>query len=480
MVLSWKSGTKSSRDKKSNVFSKRRMFLKDDKPHDHCGVFGIFAIDEDVVRLTFFGLLALQHRGQESAGIASSNLKKVIFHKGMGLVSQVFTEAKIRKLHGSLAIGHVRYSTEGSSTMKNAQPIVLASNFGDFSLVHNGNLANYEELKSYLFKNGHCFNSDIDSEVIARVIIASKGRSLRSKIIAGISRIKGSYSLIFLTKDKLYVVRDRWGIRPLVLGKIDTTDWVAASESTAIESIGGRVTREVKPGEFIEISKKGMKTFHQIKNKKGGFCIFEYVYFSRPDSVINNRLVHLVRMKAGKILAQEHPVKADFVISVPDSGTSAALGFSQESSIPFQEGLIKSRYIGRTFIQPGQRIRDLGVRLKFNPLKMVLKNKIVVLVDDSIVRGTTIAQIIRMLRLAGVKKVHLRIASPPFKNICYLGIDVDRYDELIACHETVEQIKEKLQADSLGYLSLSGLKRAAGEISYGFCTGCFNGDYPVS
>ena len=451
----------------------------DDKLHDQCGVFGIFAPGEEVARLTFFGLLSLQHRGQESAGIASSNFKSVAVHKGMGLVNQVFTERKIKKLQGSLAIGHTRYSTKGSSILKNAQPTVLASHFGNLALVHNGNLANFKELKSYLFKKGHCFSSGIDSELITRVIIASKGRSLKSKIVAGISRIKGSYSLIFLTKNKLYVVRDQWGIRPLVLGKINTDGWLIASESVAIESIGGKVIREVKPGEFIEISKKGLETFHQIKNSKGGFCIFEYIYFSRPDSIINDRLVHLVRMKAGRLLAKQHPVKADFVISVPDSGTSAALGFSQQSGIPFQEGLIKSRYVGRTFIQPNQRIRDLGVRLKFGPLKKVLKNKRVVLVDDSIVRGTTASQIIKMLKKAGAKTVHLRIASPPFKNICYLGIDVSRYDELIASQNNVEQIKKKLKADSLGYLSLSGLKRAVGKISHGLCTGCFNGDYPI-
>lgn len=453
--------------------------MADDKPHDNCGVFGIFAPREDVARLTFFGLLALQHRGQESAGIASSNFKKIVFHKDMGLVSHVFTERKIRQLQGNLAIGHTRYSTEGASVLKNAQPTVLTSQFGGIALVHNGNLANFKKLKVSLLDQGHSFNTQVDSELIVRVIIAAQGSSLKSKIIAGISQIKGAFSLIFLTKDKLYLVRDRWGIRPLVLGKINDDGWLAASESTAIESIGGQVIREVRPGEFLEISKKGLITFHQIRSKKKGFCIFEYVYFSRPDSVVNGQLVQIVRLKAGRALAKQHPVKADLVISVPDSGTSAALGFSQQSGIPFQEGLIKSRYIGRTFIQPSQRIRDLGVKLKFSPLKEVVKNKRLVLVDDSIVRGTTIAQIVRMLKKAGAKEVHLRIASPPFKNICYLGIDVNRYDELIASENTVEQIKEKLKADSLGYLSLSGLKKAVGKIKFDLCTGCFNACYPV-
>lgn len=455
------------------------IFNDDGELHDNCGVFGIFAPNEDVARLTFFGLLALQHRGQESTGIASSDFKKIAFHKGMGLVNQVFNERKIKKLQGALAIGHTRYSTEGSSSLRNAQPVLLTSRFGDIALAHNGNTANFKELKNYLLKRGHCLNSEIDSELLARLIIESKGRGLKSKIVSGLSKVKGSFSIVILIKKKLYVVRDQWGIRPLVLGKINPDGWVVASESVAIESIGGKVVKEVKPGEFIEINRKGFKTFHQIKNKKGGFCIFEYVYFSRPDSIINNHLVHTVRMKAGEILAREHPIKADFVVSIPDSGTSAALGFSRQSGILFQIGLIRSRFIGRTFIQPTQRMRKLGVRLKLNPLSRLLKGKRIVLIDDSIVRGTTIFQIIRLLKKAGAVKVHLRIASPPFKHICYLGVDVSRYKELIASKNEVEQIKKKLKADSLGYLSLSGLKRAVGKVTHGLCTGCFNGKYPI-
>ncbi len=455
------------------------LFFDNEKPHDCCGVFGIFAPGEDVSRSTFFGLLSLQHRGQESAGIASSNFKKIVVYKGMGLVSQVFDEAKIKNLKGNLAIGHTRYSTEGYSTLKNAQPIVFSSSKGEFALVHNGNLANFKELRQLLFVKGHCLDTDSDTEVIAKIVAESEGKTFKEKIVNGIAKLKGAFALIFLTKNKLFIVRDQWGVRPLVFGKINANGWVVASESTAIDSIGGKVIREVKPGEFIEISKNGLKSFHQMQNKKGGFCIFEYVYFSRPDSVIDNHLVHLTRMMAGKILAQEQPAKADFVISVPDSGTSATLGFSKQSGIPFQEGLIKSRYIGRTFIQPNQRVRNLGARVKFSPLKEILNNKKVVLVDDSIVRGTTIAQIVKLLKKAGAKEVHLRIASPPFKNVCYLGIDVKRYKELIASKKSVEQIKKKLKADSLGYLSLSGLKRAIGKIEYGFCTGCFDGNYPV-
>lgn len=447
---------------------------------ENCGVFGIFAPGEDVARLTFFGLLALQHRGQESAGIVVSDFKKLKSYKGMGLVNQVFNEERIKKLQGSLAIGHTRYSTEGSSTLNNAQPVLLTSKFGELALAHNGNTANFKELRSYLFKKGHCLNSEIDSELLARLIIESRGQTLKTKIVAGLSRVKGAFSLILLTKKRLYVIRDQWGVRPLVLGKINATSWLVASESNAIESLGGRVIREVKPGEFIEISQKGLDSFYRLKNNQGGFCIFEYVYFSRPDSVINNRLVGLARINAGKLLASEHPAKADFVISVPDSGTSAALGFSQQSSLPFQEGLIKSRYIGRTFIQPGQRIRDLGVRVKFSPLKRILFGKDIVLVDDSVVRGTTISQIIRLLKKAGVKKIHLRVASPPFKNTCYLGIDVKRYKELIANKKTSDQVKKSVGADSLGYLSLRGLKKAIGKVGCGFCTGCFTGAYPVN
>lgn len=443
-----------------------------------CGIFGVFNHSGDVSRLTFFGLLALQHRGQESAGIASSNLKKIFVFKNLGLVNQVFDEEKIKKLKGKFAIGHTRYSTAGSSNLKNSQPFVLSSQLGEFAITHNGNLANYKTLKKMLLEKGHCFESKTDTEVIARIIIASSGKDWRKKIIKGLEKIKGSYSLLVLTKDKLFVLRDPWGVRPLVLGKINS-GWVVASESCAIESLNGKILREVRPGEFIEISQKGVKTFYQKESNKKGFCIFEYVYFSRPDSIINNQLVQETRVKAGKILATESPIKADFVIAVPDSGISAALGFAQKSKIPYYEGLIKSRYVGRTFIQPEQKIRELGVRLKFSPLKKVLKNKTVVLVDDSIVRGTTIAQIVKMLKKVGVKRIHLRIASPPFKYICHLGVDVSRYQELIAAKYDLETIRKKISVDSLAYLSLSGLKKAIGNIKTDFCTGCFDGNYPV-
>lgn len=449
-----------------------------EKIHDYCGVFGVFCPGEEVAKITYFGLLALQHRGQESAGISVSNLQHLKTYKGMGLVNQVFSEDELSQLKGEIAIGHTRYSTEGLSNLNNAQPVTLTSSSGDFAVAHNGNLVNYQELKKILLQKGHCLNSETDSELIARLIAEANGSSFKKKLINGIPQLKGAFSLVISTKDKLYALRDQWGVRPLALGKLNNHGWVVASESTAIESVGGEVMREIEPGEMIEISSDGCESFHQITNGGTGFCIFEYVYFSRPDSIINDQLVHQARVNAGKLLARKKPVKADYVIGVPDSGTSSALGYSQESKIPFQEGLIKSRYVGRTFIQPAQRVRDLGVRLKFSPLGRVLEGKTIVLVDDSIVRGTTIGSIIKMLKSKGVKKVHLRVASPQFKHPCFLGVDVSRYKELIASDHTLAQIKKEVGADSLAYLSLGDLKKAVG-VKMPFCTGCFNADYPV-
>ncbi len=448
------------------------------KIHDYCGVFGVFCQDEEVAKITYFGLLALQHRGQESAGISVSNFNHLQTHKGMGLVNQVFTEELLSQLQGEIAIGHTRYSTEGSSNLNNAQPVVLTSSQGDFAVAHNGNLVNYQELKKMLLNKGHCLNSETDSELIARLIAEANGNNFREKLINGIPQLRGAFSLAILTKDKLYAVRDQWGVRPLALGRLNSHGWVVASESTAIESVGGEVVRELEPGEMVEISQDGVESFHQITNGGTGFCIFEYVYFSRPDSIINDQLVHQARVNAGRLLAKKKPVEADFVIGVPDSGTSSALGYSQESKIPFQEGLIKSRYVGRTFIQPAQRVRDLGVRLKFSPLGRVLKGKKIVLIDDSVVRGTTIRSIIGMLKSKGVKEVHLRVASPQFKHPCFLGVDVSRYKELIASNHSLAQIKEEVGADSLAYLSLTDLKKAVG-VKMPFCTGCFNAKYPV-
>jgi len=442
-----------------------------------CGVFGIYN-HKQAARITFFGLYSLQHRGQESAGIAASNKKGIDLVKGMGLISQVFSEEKIKRLKGSATIGHNRYSTRGSSDIVNAQPFVFKSYFWNFALAHNGNLSNTKELKKELSRSGICFNSTSDSEVIGHLILKTKGKNLEEKIIKAVKRLKGAFSILVLTKNKLYAVRDPLGIRPLVLGKLNSS-WVVASETCAFLTIGADYKRDIRPGEILRIDKNGCVKIGRNGIKPSAFCIFEYIYFSRPDSIINGKLGYTVRLKAGQQLAKEHPVSADLVISVPDSGTSAALGFAQESNIPFLEGLIKNRYLGRTFIQPNQELRELGVKLKFNPLPEILKNKRVIVVDDSIVRGTTTAGLVKLLKKFGAKEVHLRVASPPLIAPCFLGIDIEKYKELIAHKRTVEQIRKKLNADSLGYLSLKGLKKAIGKVDFGFCDGCFTGKYPL-
>jgi len=443
-----------------------------------CGVFGIYG-ESEAARITFFGLYSLQHRGQESAGIAVADGKKISLEKGMGLISQVFSEEKIRDLKGYLAIGHNRYSTTGSSLLNNAQPFLFQSNLWSFAIAHNGNLSNTKVLKRQLSKEGVNFFSSADSEVIGHLILKSKGKTFEEKLLKGVALLEGAFSLLILTKDKLYAIRDPFGVRPLTLGKFRSS-WVVASETCAFATIGANFKRDIRPGEVLRIDKNGLRTIAHNGKDPDAFCIFEYIYFSRPDSFINGRLVYLTRLRAGQQLAKECPAPgADLVIAVPDSGTSAALGFSQGSKIPFLEGLIKNRYLGRTFIQPGQGLRRLGVKLKFNPLPEMLKGKKIVLVDDSIVRGTTTAGVVKMLKKFGAKEVHLRVASPPLIAPCFLGIDIERYKELVAHGRSLEQIRQKLGADSLGYLSLEGLKKAIGKFNGGFCDGCFTGRYPV-
>lgn len=443
-----------------------------------CGVFGIYGRPQ-AGRVTFFGLYSLQHRGQESAGIAVSDGKRIAVEKGMGLISQVFSEEKIRSLSGYLAIGHNRYGTTGSSVIANAQPFLFQSDLWSFTVAHNGNLANTKVLRKQLSKEGVNFISGSDSEVIGHVILKSKGKTLEDKIARGISLLQGAFSILILTKNKIYAIRDPLGIRPLVLGKFHSS-WVVASETCAFSTIEAKFKRDIRPGEILRIDEDGVKTVCHNGKEPSAFCIFEYIYFSRPDSFLNGRLGYLTRLQAGRQLAKEHPANgADLVISVPDSGTSAALGFSQESKIPFLEGLIKNRYLGRTFIQPEQELRKLGVKLKFNPLPEILEGKKVVLIDDSIVRGTTTAGVVKLLKKFGAKEVHLRIASPPLVSPCFLGIDIERYRELIAHGRSVEQVRKKLGANSLGYLSLEGLKIAIGKVSCGFCDGCFTTHYPV-
>lgn len=444
-----------------------------------CAVFAIFAPGKEVSRLTYFGLFVLQHRGQESSGISVTDGKKMTTFKKMGLVSQVFDEGTIEKLTGIAAIGHNRYGTTGGSSLENAQPFQYQTGLGSMALAHNGNLSNTNVLRKKILASGHSINSTSDTEIIAKMIYSNPQKSWNKKIVEGVKQLKGAFSLVILTPKKIYGVRDPWGIRPLVLGKLNSNGFILASESCALPHIGAEFIRDIKPGEIISIDENGPKTVGMITQPKTSFCIFEYVYFARADSILNGRSVYASRTQAGKILAVEHPVKADFVISVPDSGTTAAIGFALQSKIPFVEGLLKNRYIGRTFIQPGDKLRKLGVRLKFSPVADMLQGKSVVVVDDSIVRGTTLHDLIKVLKKAGIAKVHLRIASPALKNPCFLGVDIEKHKELIANKRTIEQIRQKIGADSLGYLSLEGLKKAVGKLDTGFCTGCFSGEYPL-
>ena len=455
------------------------------RPSEACGVFGIIAPGEDVARITYFGLYSLQHRGQESAGITVANEQGLICHKRMGLVSQVFTEGDLERLIGHAAVGHNRYATSGSSHICNAQPILLETDLGPFALAHNGNLANTVTLQGQLRQQGYTFNGDSDSEVIARLIAEAPGATWEAKIERGLSQVLGSYSLIILTPQGLYGIRDPLGVRPLVLGRFNH-GYVLASESCALDTIGATTIRELAPGEGIAIG-RGLGTVRgqfatpssAFSLQPSAFCIFEYIYFARPDSVLNGRLVYEVRMEMGRRLVREHPVDVDFVIGVPDSATTAAIGYAEEAHLPFFEGLIKSRYIGRTFIQPEQKLRQLGVKLKFNALPQLLRGKRIVVVDDSIVRGNTTREIVHMLREAGVSEVHLRITSPPLRYPCFLGVDIATHQELIAHRLTIAQICRHLGADSLGYLSLEGLKSSIEPVSCGFCTGCLTGEYPL-
>ena len=446
--------------------------------HESCGVVGIYAPDEDVARLTFFALFALQHRGQESSGIATADGKKIRVHARMGLVSQVFNEESLSLLTGHIAIGHNRYSTKGSSRICNAQPIVLSNGAETIAIAHNGNILNAETLQQELTGQGYTFNTTTDTEVIGNVILAAPGNGWIEKIKYAMRRIKGAYSLTLMTNDRLFGVRDFMGVRPLCLGTINGHGWVLASETCALDHIGANFVREIEPGEIVSISENGVESYPQETDKKA-LCIFEYIYFARPDSVINGKLLYSTRLAMGQRLAEEHPVKADMVIGVPDSATAAAVGYSMQSGIPLAEGLIKNRYVGRTFIEPDQRIRDLGVQLKFNPLPQIISGKDVVLIDDSIVRGTTTPKVIKLLKKAGAKKVHMRICAPPISYPCFFGVDMATRWELIAAQKTIPEICDFIGADSLGYLSVDGLVKAVDLPKDIFCLACFTGDYPV-
>ncbi|MDP4093635.1 MAG: amidophosphoribosyltransferase [Bacillota bacterium] len=455
--------------------------LISDELHDECGVFGIYDQEShDVARLTYYALYALQHRGQESAGIAVNDDGTILYHKDMGLVSEVFNDVIMNHLKGKMAIGHVRYSTTGASMRENAQPMVIKYRNGQMALAHNGNLVNAVELRQKLEEDGAIFQTTNDSEVILNLLSRHRISSLNIEetIKKMIEEVRGSYALVILTPKRLIGVRDPLGIRPLCIGKLDNS-YVLASETCALDAVGAEFVRDVEPGEIVLIDEDGITSVQTKVPGKSRLCIFEFVYIARPDSFIDGASVHVARMEAGRILAKEHPVDADVVVGVPDGGVNAALGYSIESGIPYGQGLLKNRYIGRTFIQPEQHQREIGVRIKFNAIKDTIYNKRIVLVDDSLVRGTTTRHIVQMLKNAGAKEVHMRITSPPYKFPCYFGIDISSKKQLVASSHSIEEIRELIGADSLGYLSLEGLLKTPLNSKCGFCTACFDGNYPM-
>jgi len=444
---------------------------------ESCGVFGVYAPGEDVARLTFFALFALQHRGQESAGIATSNGKRLQVCAELGLVSQVFTEDSLSQLSGDLAIGHNRYSTRGSNRMTNVQPIVVGKGANTIAVAHNGNIVNAEHLYQELCEQGYSFRTSTDTEVLANLILSSPAKDWVDKIRYAMHRLQGAYSLTLLTNRSLYAVRDPLGVRPLCLGTLNG-GWVVASESCALDHIGAQFLREVENGEIVTINENGLES-HREEVERKALCVFEYIYFARPDSVIDGRLLYPARQAMGEVLAEEHPVEADLVMGVPDSATIAGIGYSRASGIPLCEGLLKNRYVGRTFIEPDQRIRDLGVQLKFNPLPQMLDGQRLVVVDDSIVRGTTTPKVVKLLKRAGAKEVHMRICAPPIRYPCFFGVDMASRWELIAAQKTIPEVRDFIGADSLGYLSIDGLIKAIGLPKDMFCLACFTGDYPI-
>ncbi|MEE8637827.1 MAG: amidophosphoribosyltransferase [Candidatus Margulisiibacteriota bacterium] len=444
-----------------------------------CGVFGVYNFKADApAKSVYYGLFALQHRGQESAGIAVSDGEAIKHNKGMGLVNQVFDEKSLSDLKGNMAMGHVRYSTTGSSVIENAQPIVIDTRYGTIALAHNGNLINSGDLRQELKDKGISFVGTSDSEVMAAMIATSKKSDFEEALTDTFKHCKGAFSLLVMTKDKLIAARDAHGIRPLSIGKLED-GYVVSSETCALDILGANYLRDVANGEIVVIDKNGLRSRTWSLDEKEALCVFEYIYFARPDSVLHGRNVYEARYQMGKYLAKEHPVEADMVMGVPESGVPTAMGFSAESKIPYGEGLIKNRYIGRTFIQPSQEIRDLGVKLKLNPIKDAVRGKKVVILDDSIVRGTTSRQIVRLVREAGAREVHMRISSPPNLNPCFYGIDTATKAELIAANLSIEGIRKYIEADSLGYFSLKNLIRSISLPSKSLCLACFNGEYPV-
>jgi len=455
---------------------------EDKGPQDACGVFGVWAPDEEVAKLTFYGLYALQHRGTESAGIATSDGERILIFKDMGLVSQVFTESDLAVLTGNLAIGHCRYSTTGSSTWVNAQPTLRPTQYGTLALVHNGNLTNTGDLAELVQKlevvPSDTRGATTDTEIMTALIGLQDEKNVEASALAVLPKLEGAFSLVFMDEHTLYAARDRHGVRPLVVGKLER-GWVVASETAALDIVGASFVREVEPGEFLSINEDGIRSQMWAKPEPKG-CIFEYVYLARPDTSIAGRGIHKTRVEIGRRLAIEAPAKADLVIPVPESGTPAAIGYAQESGIPYGLGLVKNSYVGRTFIQPSQTIRQLGIRLKLNPLREIIEGKRIVVVDDSIVRGNTQRAIVRMLREAGAREIHVRISSPPVKWPCFYGIDFATRAELIASGLDTEEIRRSIGADSLGYISIDQLIEATTLGEERLCTACFTGVYPIA
>ncbi len=452
--------------------------MLDSMIHDNCGVFGVFG-NSKAADFTYLGLYALQHRGQESAGIVTSDKGQIHMHKGMGEVSELFADkSTLKRLKGNISVGHTRYSTTGASSLINIQPFLITNRHSNLAIAHNGNLTNSVELRQRLDDKGSIFQTTSDTEVILHLAARSRKKGRINRICDALSSIKGAFSLLFLTEDSLIAARDSYGFRPLALGKLRKS-WIVASETCAFDIIGAKYVRDIEPGEVLEISDRGLQSYFPLKRTKHAFCIFEYIYFARPDSKVFGENVDKIRRRLGRQLAREHPVEADIVIGIPDSANTATLGFAEESGIPFEIGLIRNHYVGRTFIDPQQSIRDLDVKVKFNPVKGVLQGKRVVVVDDSIVRGTTSMKMVKLIREAGAKEVHFRVSSPPIISPCFYGIDMPTRRELIASRRSIAEIERYLKADSLRYLSLEGMLSMSSLPDTDFCSSCFSAKYPV-
>ncbi|MBI1298989.1 amidophosphoribosyltransferase [bacterium] len=460
------------------MFPSHDLDFEGDELHEECGVFGIYAPGKEIARFTYFAIYALQHRGQEAAGIVTSDGHIAHVHKGMGLVSQIFNEDNLGHLDGHMGIGHTRYSTTGSSRLRNTQPYILETLDGPLAIGHNGNLINAPQLRRDLLERGVGLSTSTDSELIIHVLARTRGGTWFNRFRQLMAQLEGAYTLIILTRDGIFGIRDPWGLRPLVLGEMDG-GYCLASESCAFSTIGAKMVREIEPGEIVRIDDKGYEIVAGLPPEQRAFCTFEQIYFARPDSILNGKLVHQVRQELGRQLAKEAPVDADIVVPVPDSGTPHAIGYAQQAGIPYSEGLIKSRYIGRTFIQPSDQLRKVGVAMKFNPLPDNLAGQRVVMVDDSIVRGNTSGPLVQLLRDAGASEVHVRVACPPIKFPCFMGVDMATQKELISAQKSLEEIRVHIGADSLAFLTVDGMMQAL-KSEDGYCNACFHGTYPFS